>query len=1231
MDLGSLELQIFVSLTVVLGAAFVALVCDYLKGNNEQLREHNIELRVRKEEQERRLLLDPAGFLGQFLPGATDANRQSTPATRQARTVSAHEVMQSFAAPEALREAETRAAKFHARGGDESFDATEVPPLTQRRGGRSRRARNGNRDNRANGESYADWVRPEIIARVARKSEAAAAYGSDIRDEIESVREEVQPEPLNAAENWDIRDKIPVREKQARPAAHKANTPPQHVTPERIESPVEAEPEFETVTAEARMNPEDANRLQQEIERVAQLERVPVAPAPGTILRPLTVPSLKLQDEIQRVAEQPSASVTIAAMWHSPLLDEIIAASAARGERPLKPTLIERGAASPPVSEVVAEESPALPRSVLAASAKAPHVALALVAETESVLDREQRALTANLKTIIQLEPAAPQVAVQGDISAPQQFEFVTDEEVLSEGAEVSALTLDATSASSKPVERSPILLTAETDSLPSVFDEGLPAVREDQFDLPAFSFVMDDETTPAASETAVLEGDLGLPVDGSGASETAEFSLPAESQMPASVQTEQPLLDTAVPTEYAAEPEHRNENSGDIQPAHVIVAAEDLNAPALVSVESPSFAFIADVKSSSEAVAEMGMEVEPALVSEVSLAVAPISSAVFAEELSAAAISIAEFSSFTFGADVEAVAATEIEVEPALAGEKSGAPTTVSSAVFAEKLPPPANAIAEFSSFTFGVDVEAVAATEIEVEPALASEKSGTVGSVSPAVAPAELPAPVLAIAEFPSSSFTADTESASEAVAAAKIDVEPALPSEVSYSVDPLSAAAAEELPALADVQAEPTPISFTIEVSPAPATLAAAGVEFDQAIQDEDPGAVAPPPFVFVLDDESPAMDEKPDLLADVRFETAEAHKPPPVYSSDDLELSLEPVAEPAVSIDPEIPSFWLEPAPAASEMEIAEPAQAPGIFNYYAFSPQHSRLDGMAIPPAVDYLPPLPPIEKPAPIFVFSEAPALVDAEPKLSVESALDELPALLPLYSEMSWEPTPATEGSVASNETEAEPPPFWAEVPASLPETTPVAALPSPIDISVARQPEPTMASLPPAVAIPELLLPTGMHDLSTWTRLLSLPNPMTGILFVITLQPNEGSPVVDRKNEASLTDSGPAVEKLMASFVREGDFGTRTTENEWIFVYNHDVSGFNQRRVGMISEKLWDFQLRHLGMANVNFKWGAVDVKSEGLGEAVQAARDRMNQTRRSRKLPGADHAAPRRAVNA
>ncbi len=53
MNLGAVEVQIFVSFSLVLGAILVAFVCDFLKGNNESLRERNIELRVRQEERER--------------------------------------------------------------------------------------------------------------------------------------------------------------------------------------------------------------------------------------------------------------------------------------------------------------------------------------------------------------------------------------------------------------------------------------------------------------------------------------------------------------------------------------------------------------------------------------------------------------------------------------------------------------------------------------------------------------------------------------------------------------------------------------------------------------------------------------------------------------------------------------------------------------------------------------------------------------------------------------------------------------------------------------------------------------------------------------------------------------------------------------------------------------------------------------------------------------------------
>ncbi|HEY1759674.1 MAG TPA: hypothetical protein VGG72_30150 [Bryobacteraceae bacterium] len=54
MQLGQYQMQIVLSVIIILGAAVVALVCDFLKGNNERLRELTIELKVRREEETKR-------------------------------------------------------------------------------------------------------------------------------------------------------------------------------------------------------------------------------------------------------------------------------------------------------------------------------------------------------------------------------------------------------------------------------------------------------------------------------------------------------------------------------------------------------------------------------------------------------------------------------------------------------------------------------------------------------------------------------------------------------------------------------------------------------------------------------------------------------------------------------------------------------------------------------------------------------------------------------------------------------------------------------------------------------------------------------------------------------------------------------------------------------------------------------------------------------------------------
>jgi hypothetical protein len=49
----------------------------------------------------------------------------------------------------------------------------------------------------------------------------------------------------------------------------------------------------------------------------------------------------------------------------------------------------------------------------------------------------------------------------------------------------------------------------------------------------------------------------------------------------------------------------------------------------------------------------------------------------------------------------------------------------------------------------------------------------------------------------------------------------------------------------------------------------------------------------------------------------------------------------------------------------------------------------------------------------------------------------------------------------------------------------------------------------------------------------------------------------------------------------------------------------------------QLWDFQLRSLGSFQILFGWGGLEVRSESIEEAIASASERMQETKRSRKL--------------
>lgn len=146
------------------------------------------------------------------------------------------------------------------------------------------------------------------------------------------------------------------------------------------------------------------------------------------------------------------------------------------------------------------------------------------------------------------------------------------------------------------------------------------------------------------------------------------------------------------------------------------------------------------------------------------------------------------------------------------------------------------------------------------------------------------------------------------------------------------------------------------------------------------------------------------------------------------------------------------------------------------------------------------------------------------------------------------------------------------------------------------------------------ELVVPGGFHEAPVLARLLEDEAPFCGLAIVIS--------VVDYVR--LIADQGkPATEQLMGSvsrlvlsLAREQDFACRMADDEFVLIFGRETGLAAQRRVQLVSERLWDFQLRSLSTASVIFSWGASESSIEPLIHAVEHAREQMLDGRRNRR---------------
>jgi len=134
-----------------------------------------------------------------------------------------------------------------------------------------------------------------------------------------------------------------------------------------------------------------------------------------------------------------------------------------------------------------------------------------------------------------------------------------------------------------------------------------------------------------------------------------------------------------------------------------------------------------------------------------------------------------------------------------------------------------------------------------------------------------------------------------------------------------------------------------------------------------------------------------------------------------------------------------------------------------------------------------------------------------------------------------------------------------------------------------------------------------TGFHDGYVLAKLVQSHQPITGLVVSIGVN-------ASRKSDRKLPES---VSKLIASLIGPNDFAAQSGEDEFLLIYPRESGASAQRRLSQIAQQLWDFQLRSLGSFQILFSWGGVEVRSESIEEAIASASERMQETKRGRKL--------------
>ncbi|MEO8028637.1 MAG: hypothetical protein ABI823_19300, partial [Bryobacteraceae bacterium] len=149
---------------------------------------------------------------------------------------------------------------------------------------------------------------------------------------------------------------------------------------------------------------------------------------------------------------------------------------------------------------------------------------------------------------------------------------------------------------------------------------------------------------------------------------------------------------------------------------------------------------------------------------------------------------------------------------------------------------------------------------------------------------------------------------------------------------------------------------------------------------------------------------------------------------------------------------------------------------------------------------------------------------------------------------------------------------------------------------------------------------LPSGLQDGFVLSKLVQSRKPISGLVVSIGVSgPNQ--------DPRSIPDS---VHQLIRSLMGPDDFGCQSGEGEFLLIYPRELGAGAQRKLAIIAERLWDFQLRSMSSLSILFSWGGVEVNGTSISDAISSATERMHETARNRKPAGVSNSAQAEIVS-